>query len=1370
MKAAGPPCLVALLGLLVAATALAFAAPAQAKFIRKSLGPFGSAEQQSFARPAGLAVDQGTGELYVLSGGREKQSLKVSATAGTFRLKFEEETTADIAFNAPNREAPGSVQSALEALPSIGAGNVFVREGPGDATGSHPYVVEFTGTLAHTDFEQLSCENGATPLSGGSGCTVTTEQDGEPVQVTRWNADGTPSAFSALGSNAIDGKGPGEDQTPENNLDGGPESAPSAAYVAIDESGTASDGDIYVARGGKHVLDTFAASGKYLGQLTGFKEGPSAEGPPKLFSADPTNAICGVTVDEAGDLYLGETTVSDSQAILSIHKYHSSANPVANADNIANFAVSSLNTTSCDLAAGAGPSAGYVFSSGSESGESPGVFKLNASTGAEQYALAIKDSEGKERNLGSVGAIAVDPASGYVLAGTRTEVLEYDASSFKPPLPRLAFQATDFEHEPQGLAADATSGDLYVSRRESPQLDAYGPALIVPDVVTEAATDITGTTATLNGTINAALGPNASCHFQYTSEAAYLADKAISGHDGFAGALSAGCEPAGPFTGPATNAVSAEVTGLNPEAKYEFRLLGENTNGESQGKAKGYETLGKPQVEGGIASEVTTTTAKITGEVNPRGLASTFAVQYVTQAEFEASGYAGASTTPEAEAGSGSGFLEVSQELSGLEPLTAYHFRLIASNESGVADPGEDGTFTTFPEASGLPEGRAYEQVSPAVKLGEVFPTAGQGFSGTCKACTPGWAKGRMPMQVSPDGNAISYEGNPFSKGLASGANEYIGNRSAGGWVTTPLSGPEYNEAEDGGLGFKTFSEDLSRGVLYQEIPALSPDAPPNYPNLYLWQAGGALTPLITTEPPNRSPGSPSQGNGNGFRLTYAGANAGIPFEPPFSHLVFEANDALTGEVPGIAPEAPAVGPLETDLYEWSGGQLHLVNVLPGNNAAAPNTVIGSGHLLDAGNGGAYNFDHAISDDGSRIFWSQKPSGQVYVREGAASTTKVPDPGKFLTATPDGSEVLLSNGHIFNLEDESTADLTDGQGGFEGILGTSEDLARVYFVDTKALTPFGEENANGEHAEEGELNLYLAESGTATFIGILRADDNKLDGSPYGDWRASSGARAAQVSADGRFLAFASAASLTGYDNVRPKEGCNGFRDRELTTPKACREVFEYDAVQGSLSCSSCNPTGQAPLGGSDLTLIESHANPFPQPHNLTDEGQGRLFFESRDNLSAADTNGVIQDVYEWRPQGIGGCQLPRGCIDLISGGHGPEDSFFIDASPSGKDAFFTTWDQLVPTDKDDLMDLYDARAGGGFEFSAQEPCVGEEACRGGASAAAELQSPGTAGFSEAVSPVKPGCKKGSVKKHGRCVHKHKHRRRAAKHGRGGVK
>jgi hypothetical protein len=198
---------------------------------------------------------------------------------------------------------------------------------------------------------------------------------------------------------------------------------------------------------------------------------------------------------------------------------------------------------------------------------------------------------------------------------------------------------------------------------------------------------------------------------------------------------------------------------------------------------------------------------------------------------------------------------------------------------------------------------------------------------------------------ASPDGSAVAFEGSPFSSGLAAGANEYVAKRDPGGWQTSALSGPQLRD--DVGQGFKAFSSDLSHAVLYQIEPSLTPEAPTDFANLYLEEVGKAgLTTLITTEPPSRLAGDEGP---DIFRVNYAGANAGTASTPPFSHVIFQANDALSEEVGGIAPEAPPVGPEETNLYEWSGGELHLINVLPGNNAAAANAVIGSGGLTAKG-------------------------------------------------------------------------------------------------------------------------------------------------------------------------------------------------------------------------------------------------------------------------------------------------------------------------------------------------------------------------------------------------------------------------------------
>ena len=80
-------------------------------------------------------------------------------------------------------------------------------------------------------------------------------------------------------------------------------------------------------------------------------------------------------------------------------------------------------------------------------------------------------------------------------------------------------------------------------------------------------------------------------------------------------------------------------------------------------------------------------------EVNPGGLETSYVVEYVDQAGFAASGYAGASKTPPVVAGDGSTTREVRAPVSGLSPDTTYHVRLVATNASGSDD--SETTFTT---------------------------------------------------------------------------------------------------------------------------------------------------------------------------------------------------------------------------------------------------------------------------------------------------------------------------------------------------------------------------------------------------------------------------------------------------------------------------------------------------------------------------------------------------------------------------------------------------------------------------------------------------------------------------------------------------
>ena len=366
-----------------------------------------------------------------------------------------------------------------------------------------------------------------------------------------------------------------------------------------------------------------------------------------------------------------------------------------------------------------------------------------------------------------------------------------------------------------------------------------------------------------------------------------------------------------------------------------------------------------------------------------------------------------------------------------------------------------------------------------------------------------------MPMQSTADGQELLFEGQPFSAGLSPGANQYLARRSGSGWSAASITPPlAINEGEKN--GFKAVSEDLTRGVLYQAGPALAGGVPPgeggkSFNELYLWEAGASsLTPLVTARPPHRAPGPPGNSlEPNAFEIAFAGANAGAGQAPAFSHLVFEANDALTAAVPGIAPGAPEVGEgqcraslstpnfpeSDCNLYEWVGGQLRLVSVLPGDGAAATGAVLGSGRRLaktESSNSEpeleAAAVDHAISADGSRIFWSDQ-SGQLFVRIDGTETVEVKDPGQFLVATPDGSKVLLSDGCLYDVAAEACeSQLTKSPAGFLGVLGASEDLSRIYFASSEALLPGSSqpEACKGREEEEGKWPPGRAATCTST--------------------------------------------------------------------------------------------------------------------------------------------------------------------------------------------------------------------------------------------------------------------------------------------------
>ncbi len=722
-------------------------------------------------------------------------------------------------------------------------------------------------------------------------------------------------------------------------------------------------------------------------------------------------------------------------------------------------------------------------------------------------------------------------------------------------------------------------------------------------------------------------------------------------------------------------------------------------------------------------------------------------------------------------AGEGVESVSVAATLEGLSPDSAYRVRVVIASHCSVGEPeklcedaGSPMALRTLPvEAPELPDNRAYEMVSPPRKGGgDVVPA--EPYISTCGECKPGAQYGSFfPMQSSPSGDAVVYESTPFdSEGGSIGENEQIARRDPqSGWQSVSLTPALLRTSSAGGGAYESFATELGSGALWQEGPTLTPDAPTGYQDLYAQSTTSpfGFTPLLRAgQSFHRSAGE--------FKIEYAGASADL------SRIFFTANDALTEETE-TAPAAVDGGKTKNNLYEWHNGQVSLVNVMPGNSETHAGASLGEAAA------------YPVSEDGSRVFFSDE-SGQVYVRIDGRETKEIetegtPDPGKFVVASTDGSAVLLASGHLHYLGgEEATVDLTEGKGGFEGVVGESEDLSHIYFVDTEALAANEgaglDAGGKPQLAEEGKHNLYAWSQGGGTrFVAQLVSRDNggQFNALASSDWggnlgnlpiHAVGGNRSAEASPHGRYLAFVSEAPLSGYDNFGPTCGLDP-EDNTKPGPGLCVEDFLYDSATGKLVCPSCNRSNQRPVGRSFLRRTG-----VGRPRYLSDEG--RLFFDSRDSLVAADTNEGAEDVYEWEPRGVGSCaseSAEGGCVSLISAGTGLEDSNFLAADPSGRDVFFTTRDQLSLKDHDQLFDLYDAREGGGIGAETEverAECQGE-ACQAPVSVPDHPTPATSAPAGEgnvAASHAHKHKKKHKKAKKRHAKHKHRHGRHGKRH------
>lgn len=896
---------------------------------------------------------------------------------------------------------------------------------------------------------------------------------------------------------------------------------------------------------------------------------------------------------------------------------------------------------------------------------------------------------GKEQPFEEVAAVAVDGGDGdvYVADAGRHVVDEFsEAGKY---LGRLTGTPAGPFHSLKSVAADAVSHQVYVGdfneEKQVGAIDVFGAGVVVPDVTTAAPGSVKvtgegGIVATLAGTVNPDGEGEASCSFVWGTTRAF--------------GRVAPCEPKGVAEGESPVPVQTTVTGLAPDTSYFYRLQASNKNGTNPGEEFQDEELVTPGpgLHGESASEVAATAATLEATIDPHGAQTSYYFEYGKSSEYEAQ----APAAPGASLGSGEGDVEVKpRHVQGLAPGTVYHYRVVAVSElevegvvKRVAFAGPDQTFTTQGVGGGplLADGRGWELVSPPDKHGALIePIAEDGV-----------------IQASASGGAIAYLGTVPTEEHAKGNFEgvqIISTREVPGWSSQDIALAHATSAGVStgyGREYRAFSPDLAiamvepLGEYTSRAPEVWPPDTERTPYLRHNTTCASMPercfePLVTgaqgyADVPEGTKfgGFPELGAAN---FIHGEANF-VGGSPDLAHAIVSSGVALTGATTSGREE----------LYEWSAARppteaLQLVSLLPGNAEAAHNAAqLGFGDQIAR---------HAVSDDGSRIVWSEL-EGHLYMRDTAkgqtvqldvaqgVSPSGTPAP-QFQIASRDGSKVFFTDTQrltegsrasqgqpgrpdLYECEMVEVAgelqcrlsDLTPGSGeeaaDVQGaVLGASEDGSWVYYVANGVL---------GEHATPGNCNESAPPVGATCHLYVSHFNGASwqaprlvatLSGKDWPDWAGGGetlGKLTARVSPDGRWLAFMSQLGLTGYDT------------RDAVSGLPAEEVYLYDASGnggvGRVVCASCNPTGARPVGveykklndklvGGDRVWSESQTiaanipgwTPYRvskalyQSRYLSDEG--RLFFNSRDALVAQDINNN-QDVYEFEPAGVGSC------------------------------------------------------------------------------------------------------------------------------------
>jgi hypothetical protein len=939
--------------------------------------------------------------------------------------------------------------------------------------------------------------------------------------------------------------------------------------------------------------------------------------------------------------------------------------------------------------------------------------KVNKYAPSGEHLMTIDVASAAPGATTNIQGVAVDPKTDDILVVDQGAQLIHEFESTGDYYETLAYP---FGYASGGIALGA-AGDLYIADSVSQVIHHFSPNTVLPRVTYKPVTNGGQTSLTVNATIDLTEGgPVSECKVEYGSTAAY--------------GQTTPCLPAIPPNYATTTDVSANIGSLTTEQLYHFRFVVTGANGVKKAPDRTFQPHAVLGVETKPVTDLGPQSVTLNGSWAGNGEDTEYHFEWGTTTAY-------GNATPVKDGGSAAGPNNRAEPLTGLPPITTYHYRLVATNDKGTTY-GNDVVFKTTPDVPTVDEWTTDVHSDSAILWADVDPGGGQtdyrfeyvddaafqgsGFDNalslpqpegdagasldpvTVKVFVPGLSPGTTyHYRVIASNSFATTTGVgrvlrtfPYEPVLEDPCPNVLERKQTGASLLLDCRAYELVSAPDTG-GYNVVSDVIPNQTPYPAFPLASDPSRV----LYTMFDGGIPG---TGQPTNRGrdPYVATRGS-DGWTTEYVGISADNAFAAgPFRSAVTDAGAGLEvfafSDPDVCSPCFPGGGtgiPIRTPDGQLVQG---MVGSIPQAAPVAAGEVrkhlSADGQVLVFGSttqlepdaiGGQVSIYARDLDAGVTHLVSKTPGGATMTGPGIAA----------LDVSEDGSRVLIGDRvgtdgqgkglyHLYMSVSgaDETVDLTPTTTGGAHYAGMTGDGSAVFFTTTDALATDSDTSSDLYRADVGSSSATVTRISTGSGAG----DTNAC--TPAGNWNSPS----------------------DGPDcDVVPIAGTGGIASGDGTAYFLSPEDLDGNGVPGEPNLYVVAP------GGSPTHVVTLETTNPMVTHAVSDSdtvntadfqttADGEFSaFGSRLPLEPSVDNNGFAEVYRYAVDGSAlncvSCP-PTGVRSAKNAGLAAHGLSIAD----GGDVFFTSGDPLAPRDLNGLPDAYQWKNEGGGETQLISP------------------------------------------------------------------